>query len=76
MQQWYHAMTILKHTGTKMVVKMDGWREAEREREKFMPSHDDSSNTEQVNLFGHIASEQFCRILKLYFSFSQVHLRF
>lgn len=28
-----------------MVVKMDGWREAEREREKFMPGRDDSSNT-------------------------------
>lgn len=41
-----------------MVVKMDGWREAEREREKFMPSHDDSSNTEQMKLCGHIASQQ------------------
>lgn len=28
-----------------MVVKMDEWRETEREREKLMPSHDDSSNT-------------------------------
>lgn len=57
MQQWYHAVTSLKHTGTKMVVNMDGWREAEREREKFMPSHDDSRNTEQVKLCRHIDSQ-------------------
>lgn len=46
------------NTGTKMVVKMDGWREAEREREEFMPSRDDSSNTEQVKLCRQIASQQ------------------
>lgn len=36
-QQLYHAMTKLKHTEIKMVVKkkMDGWREAEREREIY-----------------------------------------
>lgn len=60
MQHWYHAMTILikKNTGTKMVVKMNGWREAEREREEFMPSHGGSCYTEQVKLCRHIASQQ------------------
>lgn len=34
MQQWYHAMSLLKHTGTKMVVKKWMDEEAERERER------------------------------------------
>lgn len=29
-----------------------------RERKEFMPSHNDSSNTEQVKLCRHIASQQ------------------
>lgn len=55
---------------------MDGWREAEREREKFMPSHDDSRNTEQVKLCRHIDSQVhllgsfFLKDLFLLFGFS------
>lgn len=54
MQQWYHAMTLLKHTGAKMVVKMDGWREAERERNLCQAMM--TAVTLKMKLCGHISS--------------------
>lgn len=79
MQWWYHAMTILKthrHEDGGKKKKKNGWMERgwKREREKFMPSHDDS--TEQVKLCGHIASQQLQDLKFLFLLSRQVYLGF